>query len=142
MVSSHGVLVNNKTTPNEIYFSSSGNGGKSFIISAKEHVSLMVHLFLQRGLKYLEMTLAALYVIIPVWSIIGQNFKSLIFMLSTDKRFFCFSRSIYSGWLVRYGNISSDFSYPLKLHLRNCLRFLRSLMVLSSVNMFLCQCLL
>ena len=29
---------------------SSGNGGKHFIISEKESVSLMVYLFLQRGL--------------------------------------------------------------------------------------------
>ena len=38
----------NETTSYETYSSSSGNG---YIISAKESVSLMVYLFLQRGLK-------------------------------------------------------------------------------------------
>ena len=45
------MLVNNETTSYETYSSSSGNGGKRFIISAKEIVSLMEYLLLQRGLK-------------------------------------------------------------------------------------------
>ena len=72
MVSSNGMFVNNKTTSYETY-SLFYHGGKCFIISAKESVSLMVYLFSQRVLKYSEMTLAALYVIVPVWSIIDLN---------------------------------------------------------------------
>ena len=44
-------VVNNETMSYETYSSSSGNGGKRLIISAKKSVSLMVYLFLQRGLK-------------------------------------------------------------------------------------------
>ena len=51
MVSSNDMLVNNETTLYETYSSSSGNGGKRFIISAKETVSLMEYLLLQKGLK-------------------------------------------------------------------------------------------
>ena len=48
MVSSNDMLVNNETTSYETYSSTSGN---RFIISAKEIVSLMEYLLLQRGLK-------------------------------------------------------------------------------------------
>ena len=48
MVSSNDMLVNNETTSCETYSSTSGN---RFIISAKEIVSLMEYLLLQRGLK-------------------------------------------------------------------------------------------
>ena len=56
MVLSNGMLVNNETKSYETYSSSSGNGGKRFVISP-----LMVYLFLQCGRKQSEMTLAALY---------------------------------------------------------------------------------
>ena len=48
MVSSNDMLVNNETTSYETYSSTSGN---RFIISAKEIVSLMEYLLLQKGLK-------------------------------------------------------------------------------------------
>ena len=43
MVSSNGMLANNETALYETYSSSSGNGGKRFIISAKESVSLILY---------------------------------------------------------------------------------------------------
>ena len=46
------------------------------------------------------MTLAALYVIVPVWSIIGRNFKSLIFTLSTNENLCILAEAyILTGWL-------------------------------------------
>ena len=38
----------------ETYSLSSGNGGKRFVIFAKENIPLMVYLFLQRGPKQRE----------------------------------------------------------------------------------------
>ena len=56
------------------------------------------------------MTLAALYVIVPVWSIIGRSFKSLIFTLSTDENFYVLVETYtMAGWLD-VGTISSSLS--------------------------------
>ena len=54
------------------------------------------------------MTLAAFYVIVPVLSIVGRNFKSLIFTLSTDENLCVLVETyILVGWLD-VGNISSN----------------------------------
>ena len=47
MVLPNGMFVNNNNTSYETY--ETGNGGKRYITSAKEIVSLIVYLFLQRG---------------------------------------------------------------------------------------------
>ena len=58
-------------------------------------------------------------------------------MLSTDENLCVLAEAyILAGWLD-VGNISSSLPNSLKFRLRNCLKLLRSLMVLYSVNAYL-----
>ena len=63
------------TQPYDTSSSSSCKGGIEDNMLGNFCVSLMEHSFLHKGLEYLDITFAALYLNVPVWSMIGRNFR-------------------------------------------------------------------
>ena len=116
------MFVNKLSTPYETYSSLLFNGGKSFNISEKHWVSLMLYSFWHRGYysKYSAITLLQLYVKVPVWSMIGLNFNSSTLISSVLLNLWVLAvASNFTGWFATIKWISRKVKSLIKVKSKN-----------------------